>query len=673
MEKTLKKKRKEYLFKFGLDCVLAVAAFALAHLLKYGDLTIESLYWQLIPLYMTCWLISSLLSGKFKPRWKKRRKPGNANRLARIKPYTISALFFAGLLSLFLYGSKWDPLSRIIVFGSLAIYFFLEILLLPGVFFGKSRRKEDHRRQEFSSLFFLVEILVIVTGSTFLQYYRKGIFKLTDTHTIILCTLFLLWILIGLVVHKFQIRRDRNYLRVAWPFAKSMFFTLCVLSFLIFLFRMMDFSRLIFGWLAVFAFFEIVTVTAYYFYTKPKETDTSSLSFFQEPLPEKQMIMEVIEKERAESKEYLIPDKSYQSRFIREKLKKRYLKRCPQVFKFIDHVIDLRTIDILDAEVLDSGNPYNIQVLEDNSLEFLLNLHQLNTFGKIDKYLIEANLKLKENGVFISRFEPSEYRPLYFRKKYPRFLANILYVFDFTWRQVFPRIPGLRRLYFTLSRGRNRVLSMAEGFGRLYFCGFEIISLEEVDNSLFFIVKKSKDPFAWFKYFHTFNRIPSYGLLFKQKRVGKDKKPIYIYKMQTMYPYSEFIHKYVLDLQKLDTSGKIKNDFRITRWGKVARRLWLDELPMLINFFKGETKLVGGRPLSVTFFNTYPEDLQEERTKYKPGLIPPFYADLPKGMDEILDSERRYLQRYKKSPLKTDFIYLCKAFKNIVFKGAKSG
>jgi len=93
----------------------------------------------------------------------------------------------------------------------------------------------------------------------------------------------------------------------------------------------------------------------------------------------------------------------------------------------------------------------------------------------------------------------------------------------------------------------------------------------------------------------------------------------------------------------------------------------------LINLLKGDIKPVGVRPLSQTFFETYPEDLQEERIKSKPGLIPPYYADMPRNMDEVYDSEKRYLEKYQKAPLRTDIAYFFKAFKNIIFKGAKSG
>ncbi|MCP4219542.1 MAG: hypothetical protein GY765_33210 [bacterium] len=672
-QEQLKKRKWRNRRKILLDTFLVCGSLALAYGLKAGDIRLKPMYREFIPIYFGCWIIAGIFSGKFKSGWKKRRseRRRRTGRLGRVKSYFISVLFFAGLLSLFLMGDKWESLSRVIVFGSLAIYFTLEVLLLSGVFLGKSRRKEDNTKHYMSSVFFLLESLVIAGGIFTLKYYKNGLFALSDRHLVILAMIFFMWLFNGFLVHQFHVPRDRNYLRTIWPSLKSNFFSLCILSFMIFFFRVTDFSALLFGSLAILGTFELLVFTGRYLYTKPREVDESTLQFVQAPLPEKKVVKDVIEKKRTESKEFLIPKTNFQSRFIREKLKNRYLRPFPRVFEFIDHVLDLTTIDILDAEVMDSGTTYNIEMIEDDSLEFLLNLHKLNTFRNIDQYLIDVNNTLKGEGFFVSRFEPAEYRQLHLQKKYPLFLCNIVYFFDFIWREIFPKIPGLRRIYFTITRVRN--LHMAEAFGRIYFCGFEIVSLEEVDDNLYFIAKKAQDPYTWFKYYHTFNRLPSYGLVFKQKRIGKDKNPIYIYKLQTMHPYSEFIHQYVLELNNLDENGKIMNDFRITSWGKIFRKLWLDEIPMLFNLLKGDIKLVGVRPLSQTFFNTYPKDLQDERTKYKPGLIPPFYADMPKNFDEIIDSERRYLEKYKHNHFKTDFIYFWKAFKNIVFKGAKSG
>jgi len=139
-----------------------------------------------------------------------------------------------------------------------------------------------------------------------------------------------------------------------------------------------------------------------------------------------------------------------------------------------------------------------------------------------------------------------------------------------------------------------------------------------------------------------------------------------------MYPYSEYLQEYVYQHNSLDEKGKIKDDFRMTGWGKVFRKLWIDELPQIINWFRGEVSLVGVRALSQHFFDLYPEDMQKLRVQFKPGLVPPYYADMPKNFEEILESERCYLLRKKEKPFTTDIIYFCKAFYNIIFRHARS-
>ncbi|MCP4148718.1 MAG: sugar transferase [bacterium] len=673
MEDTEFKKYEHYWLKFGIDALLVSAAFVLTYYIKNGNLRLEYIYLEFIPIYIFCWIVSTILSGKFRLRWQKVSTKLDPDVISKIKNYLTSTLFFGALMSIFLYGEKWNQLSRLMVFGSLIMYFLLEIIILSGILLGKYKRKDHQLNTEFSFVFFLMEFLLIAVCVLYLRFHFKSIVNLSDENMLHLCGVYFIWMFIGVMVHKFQVPGDKNYLRAIWPFVKSIFFIACIITSLIFALRKQEFTKLIASWLTLLATLEFTVVSAYYLAKKKIETDTSELTLIHPQLPEKQAVKEVIEKKRTESKEFNIPRTDFQSRFVRVKLKDRYLKHHPGVFAFIDHVIDLATIDILNAEVMDTSSTYNIEIIEENALELFVNLRKINDFGNIDQYLIEVNRTLKEDGFFISNFTPSEYRHLHIRQKYPLFLGSFVYALDFIWRQVFPKIPVLRTTYFALSRGKNRVISMAECFGRLYFCGFEIISLEEVDNHLYFIAKKAKDPYTWFKYFHTFRRLPSYGLFFKQKRIGKDGKYIYMYKLQTMHPYSEFIHKYIMELNNLDESGKIKNDFRITPWGKIFRKLWIDELPMLFNLLKGDIKLFGVRPLSETFYNTYPEELQKLRVKSKPGLVPPYYADLPKNMQEVFESETRYMEKYLKNPLRTDFIYFCKAFKNIVFKGAKSG
>ena len=125
---------------------------------------------------------------------------------------------------------------------------------------------------------------------------------------------------------------------------------------------------------------------------------------------------------------------------------------------------------------------------------------------------------------------------------------------------------------------------------------------------------------------------------------------------------------------KLDEGGKFKNDFRVTTLGRIIRKFWLDEFPMLLNVMKGNMKIVGVRPLSKHYFNLYSEELQKKRIKGKPGLIPPYYAQYPppEKLEDIQKNEMEYLTAYEKHPFSTDVKYFFKAMHNIIWKGARS-
>ncbi|WP_373472204.1 sugar transferase [Carnobacterium alterfunditum] len=98
-------------------------------------------------------------------------------------------------------------------------------------------------------------------------------------------------------------------------------------------------------------------------------------------------------------------------------------------------------------------------------------------------------------------------------------------------------------------------------------------------------------------------------ILFKQKRVGKDKVLFIIYKFRTMK----------IDTPKDAPTHLLKNpDSYITKVGKLLRKTSLDELPQLINILKGEMSVIGPRP---ALWNQY--DLITERDKYQANDIYP--------------------------------------------------
>jgi lipopolysaccharide/colanic/teichoic acid biosynthesis glycosyltransferase len=208
------------------------------------------------------------------------------------------------------------------------------------------------------------------------------------------------------------------------------------------------------------------------------------------------------------------------------------------------------------------------------------------------------------------------------------------------------------------------VISRAEALGRICRAGFRIGQESFIGNMLCIEARKISDPI------HIGEK--TYGPLIALPRVGKNGEIMKVYKLRTMHPYSEYIQDYVYELHDLQDGGKFRNDFRITSWGEVYRKVWLDELPMFINYFRGDMKLVGVRPLSKQYFDLYRKDVQERRIKYKPGLIPPFYADMPADLEAIQASELNYFDSFDKHPFLTDFRYFWKSVWNIWFHKARS-
>tara|TARA_B110000003_G_scaffold14445_1_gene14171 strand:- start:469 stop:1611 length:1143 start_codon:yes stop_codon:yes gene_type:complete len=294
----------------------------------------------------------------------------------------------------------------------------------------------------------------------------------------------------------------------------------------------------------------------------------------------------------------------------------------------------------------------------------ILNLKKVNDIRYINKFFETVNSVLPNSGLYLGKLITYPHRRSAILKKYPPVVNKIIYFLDYIFSRLLPKLPISKNIYFFLTRGKGRVMSRAEMYGRLYSCGFEIIDEKSIDQYLYFVAKKVKEPY--------YDKNPTYAPLISLDRIGKNGKIFKAYKLRTMHPFSEYLQEYIYNRNKLQEGGKIKNDFRISPVGRILRKFWIDEIPMLLNVIKGEMKLVGVRPLSKHFYSLYDEDLQQKRKKYKPGFIPPFYVDLPKTMTEIMESERKYLDLYDQSPFITDVKYFFKAFKNVLFKGVRS-
>lgn len=314
--------------------------------------------------------------------------------------------------------------------------------------------------------------------------------------------------------------------------------------------------------------------------------------------------------------------------------------------------------------IISTTNEFNI-INYTGPLKTIINLSKVNNIRYINKFFEKVNERLQNDQVFICCWETYQARKVRHRLGRIPILKDAWFAMEFVVLRMFPKMWGFKKIYFLLTRGRNRLLSKAEVLGRLVSCGFDIIAHESINGLTYAVVRKVKVP--------EYNFHVSYGPLFRMKRMGKGGKIIGVYKFRTMHPYAEYLQDYVLKLNGYAESGKPAEDFRLTPWGKFLRRYWLDELPQLINVIKGEMKLVGVRPISQRYFQDIPEDLQQLRLQHKPGCIPPYVAlDRKSSVEAVLQAEREYLTEKSKRPYTTDIRFFFKAIFNIIFKRKRS-
>jgi exopolysaccharide biosynthesis polyprenyl glycosylphosphotransferase len=120
-------------------------------------------------------------------------------------------------------------------------------------------------------------------------------------------------------------------------------------------------------------------------------------------------------------------------------------------------------------------------------------------------------------------------------------------------------------------------------------------------------------------------RLESPGpILFRQARMGCGGKPFTIFKFRTMVADADEHRRELAHLNHHATSGdsrlfKVLDDPRVTRVGRILRRLSLDELPQLVNVLKGEMSLVGPRPL-VLDEDRHVTEWARKRLSLKPGI-----------------------------------------------------
>ncbi len=459
-----------------------------------------------------------------------------------------------------------------------------------------------------------------------------------------------LWIWSSFYLKKYHIGRREKPTFLLRKIIYPNLLALAFVSFIIYAFNTTYYSRMmVFGTFGVATMVEMAFFTLYTYLIASQEYDAASAFLEQPPTAsDKRRIRQAVVHSALRNDTGM--------------LRQAIAEECgDKGARYIEERVDLSDRKNL---IISTATRFNILNQPDKHFNTIVNIQRINDIRQLTRFFEAVNHKLSNGGSFIGCAETSNLRKKRILRKYPPVLNWMAYTVDYIIKRVFPKFYPTRGIYFFLTRGNNRVLTRAEVLGRLYACGFEVVEDRFINGSYFFHVRRVKAP--------AFDINPTYGPFISLKRVGKGGKIIKVYKLRTMYPFAEYLQDYVHKQNRLDAGGKFRHDFRISPSRAVLRRFWIDEIPMIINLFRGDLKLVGVRPISAHYFSLYSKELQEKRVKYKPGLIPPFYADLPKTLDEIQDSEMRYLESFEKHPLRTQCRYFWMAICNILFKRARS-
>ncbi len=499
------------------------------------------------------------------------------------------------------------------------------------------------RGKSYILIFF--DILFLLFSLTLSVYIRQGEIGLNDIenygYPFLVFTI--VWALFSVLFRKYEVRKYVFIEEALYKVVKSNLLTLMILTLALFSANL-DYSRLIV--IASVVFTTILELGVTYLFLLNRNIGRHSRS---------------VEEYIKESKvgEHTVPDKG---EVIDPDLKHRLINEVGlEVFNFLDKYIGRNYSRTL---FISTTTRFNIENQLDNRYDNIVNFKRINDIRFINKFFESINRKISTGGIVVGFVETDQLRKKRILKKFPQGINWLYYSLDFIVKRVAPKLYLTKKLYFLLTGGNNRVISRAETLGRLCSCGFTIIEEKFIDGLLYFVGQKVKAP--------AYPENPTYGPFVRLYRYGKGGKLIGVYKLRTMYAFSEYIQDYVYQKNNLAEGGKFKNDFRITTLGQFLRKVWLDELPMFLNVFKGEMKIVGVRPISKQYYSLFSKELQQKRIKFKPGLIPPYYADLPKTMEEIQSSEMRYLEAYEQSPVLTDFKYFGKSMYNIFIKRARS-
>ncbi|RQW06547.1 hypothetical protein EH222_08530, partial [candidate division KSB1 bacterium] len=396
-------------------------------------------------------------------------------------------LLATAVLSVFF---KLTGFGRYHVFGTFALYFFCEmvlLLVLKGVnaqsikkMFLPGRRRERQREP--------LLIIVVDLALLFLSFFIVHLFKygaiapdLKAQHALLIIST--AWLVTAKWTGKFDHQFETNVHYAQAPYLKAFYISVAIMSAIVLAFGLFQHSRtIIFGSFLLLLAFELPLIWVRVVGRRSRQL---------------QLDIQTIDQVKSYIKQHELPIDPGEDAVkspATASLRDNYLANAPSVYDYIEEYIDLNKIDESRARVLDTDVPYNISIIEQQHLNLFINLSHINHIRHLNQYFLQVHSKLRNGGYFVLRTERLENYRDRIERKYPQAVATLIYIFHFLWHRVSPKIAGLSTFYYTVSRGRNQEITRAEIIGRLHFCGYRFIDFKRIGDCHWFIARKMRVP-----------------------------------------------------------------------------------------------------------------------------------------------------------------------------------
>ncbi|MEE4364896.1 MAG: sugar transferase, partial [Desulfotignum sp.] len=435
-----------------IDFLLLNAAFFISHFFKQNTIRLDDAYTKLLLLFYLSWWVSGMIGKKFRISSFLAFGPGMWTCL-------LSSLYLLYLVSFMVVVLGVTGFSRLHIFGTCLLLSGLEVTLW-GVMNAVFNRRATDRisfenilspfriEKNISYGLMVIDFCLAVFAFFIVNYLKRGDLTMLPDYPRLFLIFLGLWFFTSFVTGKFAVRRYQNEYFFLWQWFKAGFVMMAFMAVLIFGARLFYYSRLqALGPILVLMGFEFFLVHFYYrsFIAGNNRNPAD---------------VESVDKVREILKQDSIPAASnldiIRERLMspaREKIKNRLSDFPDEEFEFIDAHIDLDDMMQVETAVERTSDLFNLDA-DRVMLRLYLNMKRINDIRRLNVYFLQVHQMLLPGGYLAGFAHTIKTRYAWVYEKYPKYIAHLVYGADFCIHRVLPKLPGLQKVYFQLTRGR---------------------------------------------------------------------------------------------------------------------------------------------------------------------------------------------------------------------------